>query len=103
MIFQQKKNIGNKEKLSSYIRNPKVAERNMEDNAFLVDPETDAIFYLNPLSKGIWQLLLEPTNEVEVANIVQQAFPDVLPEKLAEDVSKFIDDMSKRNLILRHS
>jgi len=103
MIFQQQKNKGNKEKLSNYIRNPKITERDIDDTAFLVDPETDAIFYLNPLCKGIWQLLIKPTNELEVARIVQQAFPDVPHDKLAEDVSIFIGDMSKRNLILRHS
>jgi hypothetical protein len=62
--------------------------------------DTDIVFYLNSLSTGIWQLLREPISVIDANNIVQQAFPDRFPKKIARDVSRLINDMSKRNLVL---
>ena len=99
ICLQQKKTIANK-KNSYYVRNPKIVERSIDDTVFLIDPDTDIVFYLNSLSTGIWQLLREPINVIDANNIVQQAFPDRPPKKIARDVSRLINDMSKRNLVL---
>ena len=96
---QQNNTIINKKNLR-YVRNPKIAERSIDDSAFLVDCDTDIVFYLNPLSTGIWQLLREPLSVLDATNIVQQAFPDLPPDEIAGDVSKLISDMSKKNLVL---
>ena len=82
------------------MRNPKIPERSIDDSAFLVDCDTDIVFYLNPLSTGIWQLLREPLSVLDATNIVQQAFPDLPPDEIAGDVSRLISDMSKKNLVL---
>ena len=82
------------------MRNPKIAERSIDDSAFLVDCDTDIVFYLNPLSIGIWQLLRKPLSVLDATNIVQQAFPDLPPDEIAGDVSRLISDMSKKNLVL---
>ena len=96
---QQKDTITNKQ-ISYYVRNPKIAERSIDDTVFLIDPETDIVFYLNPLSTGLWQLLREPISVFNAITIVQQAFPDIPSKKIARDVSKLINEMSKRNLVL---
>ena len=96
---QQNNTIINKKNLR-YVRNPKIAERSIDDSVFLVDRDTDIIFYLNPLSTGIWQLLRKPLSVLDAANIVQQAFPDLPPDEIAGDVSKLISDMSEKNLVL---
>jgi hypothetical protein len=36
----------------------------------------------------------------DATTIVQQAFPDMPPKKIAKDVSKLINEMRKRNLLL---
>ena len=97
--LQQKKTIANK-KNSYYVRNPKIVERSIDDSVFLVDCDTDIVFYLNPLSTGIWQLLREPLSVLDATNIVQLAFPDLPPDEIAGDVSKLISDMSEKNLVL---
>ena len=97
--LQQKKTIADK-KNSYYVRNPKIVERSIDDTVFLINPDTDIVFYLNSLGTGIWQLLREPISVFDAYNIVQQAFPDRPPKKIARDVSRLIHDMSKRNLVL---
>lgn len=84
---------------SLYVRNPKVAERIIDDSSFLVDTENDTVFYLNTISTGIWKILKDPTSLSDTINIVQQAFPDLPSNKIEKDVSKLIKKMHSRNLI----
>jgi len=103
MICQQQKNKDRNNIRPCYLRNPIIVERSIDNTIFLVNPETDAIFYLNQVGTAIWQLLTEPINLSEAVAIVQQAFPDVQPKNIAEDVSKLIDEMSDRNLVMCRS
>jgi hypothetical protein len=100
MICPQKNNTIINKKNLLYVRNPKIAERSIDDSVFLVDCDTDIVFYLNPLSTGIWQLLREPLSAIDATNIVQQAFPYLPPDEIAGDVSNLISDMNKKNLVL---
>ena len=100
MICPQQNDTIIKKKNLRYVRNPKIAERSINDSVFLVDCDTDIVFYLNPLSTGIWHLLREPLSVLDATNIVEQAFPDLPPDKIARDVSKLISEMRKRNLVL---
>ncbi len=100
MIYSQQNNTLINTKNLRYVRNPRISERSIDDTVFLIDTDTDIVFYLNPLSTGIWQLLKEPLSVLDATNIVQQAFPDLPLGKIARDVSNLISDMSKRNLVL---
>lgn len=100
MRSQEKKNTITNKKKSYYLQNSNIDERSIDDTVFLVDPKTDKIFYLNPISTGIWQLLRKPTSVFDATTIVQQAFPEISPKKIAKEVSRFINQMSKRNLVL---
>lgn len=103
MTSQQQKKTGRTNIRPCYLRNPIIVERSIDDAVFLVNPETDAIFYLNQVGTAIWQLLTEPINVLEAVAIVQQAFPDVKPKNIAEDVSKLINEMSDRSLVMCRS
>ena len=83
-----------------YAQNPNIAARSIDDTLILVDPDTDIVFYLDPLGTGIWQLLKEPVSMTDATRIVQQAFPEMPPEEIARDVATLIRDMSLRNLLL---
>ena len=100
MTCQQKKITDRKDTGPSYLRNPIIVERSIDDAVFLVNPETDAIFYLNQLGMAIWQLLKEPINIMEAVAVVQQAFPHVQAQKIAKDVSNLINEMSDRSLVM---
>jgi len=102
MTNQQKKNTGHSNTCPCYIRNPRIVQRSIDDTVFLVNTETDAIFHLNQVGTTIWQLLTEPIEISKAVAIVQQAFPDVQPNNIAEDVSKLINEMIEGNLVICH-
>jgi hypothetical protein len=85
-----------------FSRNPEILERRIEDSAFLVNPENETVFYLNPLGAGLWHLLAEPTSIAEVVRIVQQAFPDFAPEEIASDVTTRIIELEEKRLVRRY-
>lgn len=82
-------------------RNPVIFERQIGDTVFLVNPEDDTIFYLNPLSSGLWRLLADPISIADAGQIVRQAFPDTSPDQIALDVAALIAELEKRKLVLR--
>jgi hypothetical protein len=100
MNCSQPKDINTDKKNLCYAQNPNIAERSIDDTVFLIDPDTDIVFYLDPLGTGIWHLLKEPLRMNDATRIVQQAFPEMPPEEISRDVSTLISDMSRRNLIL---
>ena len=103
MIYSsQKKKIACKEN-SIYVRNPKIAQRRIDDSTFLIDPDTDKVFYLDALSSGIWHLLNKPISMDDASHIVQQAFPDTCPKKIAKDLTKLMNEMHRRHLVLNQA
>ena len=99
MMCSQPKPITTDKKKPCYAQNPNIAERSIDDTVILVDPDTDIVFYLDPLGTGIWQLLKEPVSMTDATRIVQQAFPEMPPEEIFRDVTTLIRDMSQRNLV----
>jgi hypothetical protein len=99
-MYSQQKDITTDKKNLCYAQNPNIAERSIDDTIFLVDPDTDIVFYLDALGTGIWHLLKEPVSMTDATSIVQQAFPEMPAEEIARDVSMLIADMSQRNLVL---
>jgi hypothetical protein len=100
MMCSKQKELTTDKESRCYAQNPNIAERSIDDTVFLVDPDTDIVFYLDSLGTGIWHLLKEPVSMTDATCIVQQAFPEMPLEEVARDVSTLINDMSRRNLIL---
>ena len=95
-------NMSQQPKRKGYFRrNPGIIERRIGDTVFLVNPEDDTIFYLNPLSSGLWRLLAEPISIADAGQIVRQAFPDTSPDQIALDVAALIAQLKKRKLVFR--
>jgi hypothetical protein len=82
-------------------RNPDVRERRIDDAIFLVNTEDDTIYYLNPLSAGIWHLLARPASRAHTVQVVQEAFPDIPAEEIASDIAGLMADLEKHRLVLR--
>jgi hypothetical protein len=100
MTSQQQKETGGNGQRRCFLRNHGIVERRIDDAVFLVNPETDTVFYLNPLGTAIWQLLAQPISAAEVAAILQDVFPDVSPKEIADDVSGLLNNLHKKNLAL---
>lgn len=87
----------------SYRRHSGVSETAVEDDLFLVMPDTQGIFHLNAVGAALWRLLSAPHSRSEAATILASAFPDVAPVQLSADVDRFFEHLSWGGLIVSDS
>ncbi|MDH3673335.1 MAG: PqqD family protein [Gammaproteobacteria bacterium] len=83
-----------------YRRTPGIVQRELDGSVFLVDAQSQTVFYLNELGSAIWQMVAEPVTEEDVIETVHQAFPDVSRQQVTEDVSGILREMLSRSLIV---
>lgn len=86
--------------MSKFRRNAAVTETEIDDGIFLVEPETQDIFFLDAISSGLWRLLSEPQTLGAMQSIVREAFPDQPVSMLDADVAVALDEMVARKLVL---
>ena len=103
MNNKRRKNSGPNKRGIHYAKNHSIVERRIDDTVFLVNPETDTILYLNQLGTAIWHLLAEPVSIEEATITVQQAFPDVPPQEIADDVGKLFNQLSKKDFLVLYN
>ena len=83
-----------------YRRNESVTITTVDDGSFLVEPETQDIFYLDGLAAGIWAALAEAATLAELQDLVAEAFPQTSRQIVDSDVCSLLDDMTGRKLLL---
>jgi hypothetical protein len=81
-------------------RNPDMTVTSMEDGTFVVDPSTQAIFYLDTLAGGVWTALAEPMSAAELEALLLEAFPDRTRETISADLTALLGRMIDRGLLL---
>ena len=86
--------------IERYRRNPAVSETEVDDEIFLVEPESEEIYYLEPVASGLWRLLAEASTLAEAQAILRDAFPDQDAATVERDVAAAFEDMSGRKLIV---
>jgi hypothetical protein len=86
--------------MSKFKRNAAVTATEIDDGIFLVEPETQDIFFLDAMSSGLWRLLEEPQSLDQMQSIMREAFPDQPAPALDTDVAAAVQDMVKQRLIL---
>ena len=62
--------------LVRYKRNRAVSETELNGEIFLVEPETEELFYLDAMSAGLWRLIAAPQSLGETVEVYHAAFPD---------------------------
>lgn len=87
---------------TKYIRNPAVTETTLDDDVFLVEPGSGEVFYLNPVTGGLWTLFAAPASATEAFTTYQVAFPDNPQDAVQRDVSAAIEEMQQRELIVAY-
>ena len=82
-----------------YTRSQGISQRQVDDDIFLVNPDTDALYHLNSLGAALWRLLEEETSGAQAADIICQAFPDADPTSVKSDIVKLIAELADHHLI----
>ena len=84
---------------SAVNRRAGVFEQAIGDTLYLADPEGRGIRQMDPLAAAIWSLLDGAITPAEISSILQDAFPDVPPDTITDDVSSLLKKLSKAGLI----
>lgn len=86
---------------SHFIRNPDITIREVDDVAFLVHPETDALYHLNPLGTALWRLLKDGVSEEDAIEIICMAFPEADEKAVKMDIGALLTEFDDHNLVIR--
>ena len=73
--------------------NPEIVLREEDEGAFLFDPDSGRICYLNELGITIWKLCQKPMKTERIVNTISAEYPDIAPERISEDCRSFLDDL----------
>ncbi len=83
-----------------YRRNESVTVTTVDDGSFLVEPETQDIFYLDALAAGIWAALADPMDLLEMRALLTDAFPLTPRATIEADLDLLLADMTGRKLLI---
>ena len=72
---------------------PDIVLRDEDDGAFLFDPSTGRICYLNEIGATIWRLCENPITQNKVVGIICSEYSEVSKEKVTQDCSIFLDNL----------
>lgn len=84
-----------------FVRGSGVVERTVDDAVFLVGPENETVFHLNPLGAAVWRLLADPVSIDDVIGLLATAYPNVAIARIEADVSRLMTGLDRRGLIVR--
>lgn len=84
---------------TAYRRRAGLSATPVDDDVFLVVPETEEIFHLNALGRALWDVLAEPATEAQLTAAIAEAFPEQARDAIAADVAAFIKELARRKLI----
>lgn len=75
-----------------------VSATEIDGDVFLVEPDSEEVFYLNAVAGGLWRALDEPAAIDELKALMRSAFPDRNTEELERDIAATIDELLQRRL-----
>lgn len=83
-----------------YSQRPGVSVTEMDGDVFLVEPDSEEVFYLNAVAGGVWRALREPLGLNDLQSLMRAAFPEQAPAGLDTDVKATIDELIRRRLVI---
>ena len=81
------------------MQNEGVLKVKIDGESFLTSPDGKAIYHLDMIGSGIWELLSEPTTNDAVISILSTAFPEIDKLTIEKDTSKILSSLRLNNLI----
>ena len=83
-----------------YRQNEEIVFREEDDGAFLFDPDSGDLRYLNQSGKETFLMLGENQDVNRVIHRMIELYPDVEPQKIEADVEDFVKDLEENRFIL---
>jgi hypothetical protein len=83
-----------------YGQRPGVSATVIDGDVFLVEPDTEEVFYLNAVAGGLWRALAEPMDLSELTALMRSAFPEHAKAELDADVAATIAEFARRRLVI---
>ena len=73
--------------------NQEIVLREEDEGAFLFDPDTGRICYLNELGVDLWKLFEKPTTPEQLIGRIHLEYPDVPMDQITNDCLTFLEDL----------
>jgi hypothetical protein len=83
-----------------YKRNPAVSETELDGEMFLVEPESEEVFYLDTMGAGLWRLMAAPQSLEDAVSVYLAAFPDADPDTVESDLRTALRTLLDRGLVM---
>lgn len=94
-----KANVSEESSGECFLRDELVQKIRIEGENFLASPDGKAIYHLNQIGSGIWELLAEPTSKEHIISTLETAFPGTERSTIEEDVTKILEQFQSKQLI----
>jgi len=82
-----------------FVRAPGIEHHELDGEAFLTQPDSGAVYRLNPISSALWKLAENPMSVDLCTALLADAFPDVDDRRILADVEKLFSEMSAAGLV----
>ena len=85
--------------MKKYQRNENIVYKEEEDGAFLFDPDTGNLKYMNQTGRAAYLML---NGQSDVQGIIQHLFdqfPEVEPRQIEEDLEVFLTELKENGFI----
>jgi len=83
-----------------FTANPEIVLRTEEDGAFLFDPDSGRICFVNEVGITIWRLCENPAALADIIQHVGKEYTEVPDEDVAADCRSFLDQLDKLGFLL---
>ncbi len=84
----------------SFTANPEIVLRTEEDGAFLFDPDSGRICFVNEVGITIWRLCKNPATLADITHHVEKEYAEVPAKDIAADCHGFLDQLGKLGFLL---
>jgi len=74
-------------------QNPESIFRKEEDGAFLFDPKSGNLKYINCMGVNIYQLCIDSRSVIDITSLVAENYRDIPEKQIEEDIKNFLQDL----------
>jgi hypothetical protein len=83
-----------------YKQNEEIVYREEADGAFLFDPDTGNLRYMNRSGRETFLMLKGDKDTKQVIDSMLELYPEVEPPRIQSDVEDFLEDLEESHFIL---